>query len=217
MIPEIIGSYRKSRRVSERGRSQESRLKMLQIDRHSRLVYQDEKPVRLTAREFDLLLYLYDHAGSVCTRNELLNSVWGTCFQYDTGTLDVHVHSLRRKLSLPPEHPICTLRGVGYLYELEEQPADTPRDIRSFFNDILIAYTPQWKALAMDIELHLDPFVNAITIDTDILRRMVDAVMPLFLIPKGKLSLSTSLSVNNFTILIQSPNLELKLAIPVQN
>lgn len=69
----------------------------------------------------------------------------------------------------------------------------------------------------MDIELHLDPFVNAITIDTDILRRMVDAVMPLFLIPKGKLSLSTSLSVNNFTILIQSPNLELKLAIPVQN
>ena len=187
------------------------------MDRHSRLVYQDKQSIQLTTREFELLLYLYDHAGSVCTRHELLNSVWGTQFQYDTGTLDVHIHSIRHKLHLPADHPIRTIRSVGYIYELAQQPADAPRDVRTFLNDIVIAYTPQWKALKMEVELHMDPFVNAITVDTSVLRRMIDSIMPLFLMPKARLVLSTSLSVKHFTLLLHSSKLELKLSIPIKN
>ncbi len=67
--------------------------------------------VRPTAREFDLLWYLVEHAGLVLARSQLLEAVWGYDYFGETRTVDVHVRQLRKKL---PGIPLETVWGVGY-------------------------------------------------------------------------------------------------------
>lgn len=82
----------------------------------SRQVFVDGQELRLTAREFDLLLYLVEHKGMVCTRDEIIRNVWGIKFQYDTGVIDVFMNSLRKKLSTDRDSGIIrTVRGVGFI------------------------------------------------------------------------------------------------------
>ena len=69
-------------------------------------------PVELTGKEFDLLAFLLGHPGTVVTREQLLDRVWGLAFPGGTRTVDVHVAALRRKLARPAL--IRTVRGVGY-------------------------------------------------------------------------------------------------------
>lgn len=72
--------------------------------------------VKLTNREFDLLMYLIRHKGTVCTRDEIIRNVWGIKFQYDTGVIDVFMNSLRKKLSTDRDHGVIrTIRGVGFI------------------------------------------------------------------------------------------------------
>jgi DNA-binding response OmpR family regulator len=68
--------------------------------------------VELTAKEFDLLAYFLRNAGTVLTRDLLLDRVWGVEYPGGTRTVDVHVAQLRRKLGRPGL--IRTLRGAGY-------------------------------------------------------------------------------------------------------
>jgi two-component system alkaline phosphatase synthesis response regulator PhoP len=88
------------------------------IDLRRAQVTRDDKPVYLSAREFQLLRYFMERAGTTIPRTELLRSVWG----YETGTLtrtvDMHVASLREKLEANPKHPelIITIAGVGYKF-----------------------------------------------------------------------------------------------------
>lgn len=88
------------------------------IDLRRAQVTRDNKPVYLSAREFQLLRYFIERAGTTIPRTELLRSVWG----YETGTLtrtvDMHVASLREKLEANPKHPelIITIAGVGYKF-----------------------------------------------------------------------------------------------------
>jgi DNA-binding response OmpR family regulator len=70
--------------------------------------------VRPTAREFDLLWYLAEHAGLVLSRGQILESVWGYDYFGETRTVDVHIRQLRKKL---PGIPIETVWGVGYRLE----------------------------------------------------------------------------------------------------
>ncbi len=67
--------------------------------------------VRPTAREFDLLWYLVDHAGLVLSRAQILEAVWGYDYFGETRTIDVHIRQLRKKLE---GIPIETVWGVGY-------------------------------------------------------------------------------------------------------
>lgn len=67
--------------------------------------------VRPTAREFDLLWYLVEHAGLVLSRSQLLEAVWGYDYFGETRTVDVHVRQLRKKLK---DVPLETVWGVGY-------------------------------------------------------------------------------------------------------
>jgi DNA-binding response OmpR family regulator len=67
--------------------------------------------VRPTAREFDLLWYLVEHAGLVLSRSQLLEAGWGYDYFGETRTVDVHVRQLRKKL---PDIPLETVWGVGY-------------------------------------------------------------------------------------------------------
>jgi len=82
------------------------------LSRDSREVTVGGAPVELTAKEFELLAYLAEHAGKVMSRDTLLDSVWGMSYEGGTRTVDVHVAQLRRKLGRPGL--IRTVRGAGY-------------------------------------------------------------------------------------------------------
>ncbi len=83
----------------------------LSVSRHE--VSLDGKAVALTLREFELLAYLMARPGIVCTRESLLQHVWGWDFDGGSRTVDVHVQTLRSKLE-GSEAAIETVRGVGY-------------------------------------------------------------------------------------------------------
>lgn len=78
----------------------------------------DGKQVHLTAREFQLLCYLMERAGSAVPRRELLHSVWGYDSDAFTRTVDSHIASLRQKLGDDSKRPelILTAFGVGYRF-----------------------------------------------------------------------------------------------------
>lgn len=83
-----------------------------------REVSRDGKPVELTLKEYELLLYLLKNRSRVVSREELLTKVWGIDFVGETRTLDMHIGTLRKKLSDDAEnaHLIKTVRGIGYRF-----------------------------------------------------------------------------------------------------
>ena len=70
-------------------------------------------PVDLTQKEFLLLFKLLSAEGKIFTRNELMESVWGTA-EKDDHTLNVHINRLREKLSGVKSVEIKSVRGLGY-------------------------------------------------------------------------------------------------------
>jgi DNA-binding response OmpR family regulator len=85
------------------------------IDLHSREVTRRGTEVRLTAREFALLVYLMRHPNQVLSREQILSAVWGNDFDPGTNVLSVYINYLRRKLTIdgdPP--PIETVRSAGF-------------------------------------------------------------------------------------------------------
>jgi two-component system response regulator RegX3 len=83
----------------------------LRIDRRRRAVTYDDRSVDLTPKEYDLLVYLAVEAGAVRSREQIIRDVWDEHWWGSTKTLDVHVASLRKKLSADL---IETVRSVGY-------------------------------------------------------------------------------------------------------
>ena len=83
-----------------------------------REVSRDGRPIELTLKEYELLLYLLENRARVVSREELLTKVWGIDFVGETRTLDMHIGTLRKKLSDDAEnaHRIKTVRGVGYRF-----------------------------------------------------------------------------------------------------
>ncbi|MGE5672636.1 MAG: winged helix-turn-helix domain-containing protein [Mycobacterium leprae] len=77
----------------------------------------DEQTVYLTAKEFELLLFLAEHPRQVFTREQLFDQIWGDFG--DLHTVTVHIGRLREKLEVDPAHPayIATVWGVGYRFE----------------------------------------------------------------------------------------------------
>ena len=86
------------------------------IDKAGRAVRIDGQMVDLTAKEFDLLLYLAENKNIVLTREQILNAVWGYAYMGEDRTVDWQIKLLRSKLG-PCRDMIKTLRGVGYKLE----------------------------------------------------------------------------------------------------
>jgi DNA-binding response OmpR family regulator len=87
----------------------------LRLDPGTRRVAHDGTEVQLTAREFALLEYLMRRGGSVASKAEILDHVWGIDFAGDPNVVEVYVGYLRRKLDPPGgTHLITTVRGAGY-------------------------------------------------------------------------------------------------------
>jgi two-component system alkaline phosphatase synthesis response regulator PhoP len=74
------------------------------------------KPIELTPKEFELLLFLCKHRGKVLSRQQLLHGVWDYHFLGDTRIVDVHISHLRDKIETNTRSPeyIVTVRNVGY-------------------------------------------------------------------------------------------------------
>jgi len=92
--------------------------KHIRIDAGSRKVWIDEEPVELTAIEFDILQTLAEHRGMVLSREQIIESVWGTDFYGELRVVDVHIGHIRQKLA--DEDLISTVHGVGYRFEDED-------------------------------------------------------------------------------------------------
>jgi two-component system alkaline phosphatase synthesis response regulator PhoP len=90
----------------------------LRIDLAGRRVSCRGQDMELQPKQFDLLTYLVRNRGTVLTRDQLLQNVWGYDYVGDTRTVDVHVRWLREKLEEDPANPrlIQTVRGVGYCF-----------------------------------------------------------------------------------------------------
>ena len=87
----------------------------LSIDAPSRTVYRGNRRVELSAREFDLLRVLADHAEEVLTRSQLLDLVWGIDRDVVPNTVETYVSFLRAKLDSGEKVKLIqTLRGAGY-------------------------------------------------------------------------------------------------------
>ena len=82
----------------------------------SRVVTIDGKPIELSAKEFDLLLYFLKNKGIALSRDTILNAVWNYDYYGDVRTIDTHVKTLRSKL-LGKGDCIKTVWGVGYKFE----------------------------------------------------------------------------------------------------
>lgn len=91
----------------------------LTIDPGTRLVKVRGNDVQLTAKEFDLLLFLASNKRHVFNRDQLLDRVWGLAEYVDPSTVTVHVRRLREKIEIDPSEPrhIITVWGVGYRFE----------------------------------------------------------------------------------------------------
>ena len=90
----------------------------LVIDSATREVTKNGAPLRLTAREFDLLWFVASHPQRVFSREQIMRRVWGYSSALDTGTVTVHVRRLREKVEDEPSRPrhLETVWGVGYRF-----------------------------------------------------------------------------------------------------
>jgi DNA-binding response OmpR family regulator len=88
----------------------------LEIDPARAQVARGGVPIRLTRTELRLLVELARSDGRVCTREDLLERVWGYGYFGDSRLVDVHIRRLRVKIEADPSHPrhVLTERGLGY-------------------------------------------------------------------------------------------------------
>ena len=86
-------------------------------DRYTAAV--DGREISLTHKEFSLLCLLLENAGTVLTRDVIMDRVWGSDFDGENRTVDVHIRTLRSKLGTVGNR-IVTVRGVGY--KMEDKP-----------------------------------------------------------------------------------------------
>jgi two-component system alkaline phosphatase synthesis response regulator PhoP len=92
------------------------RVAKLELNMGEHTVSVEGERIGLTLKEYELLRVFMDHPGIVFTRDQLLQSVWGSEYVGETRTVDVHIGTLRAKLGICGDY-IETVRGVGYRME----------------------------------------------------------------------------------------------------
>ena len=189
----------------------------IEIDHKQRRVHKDGKAVHLTSLEYGLLEFLSAHPNRICTRQMILDHVWGDRFQYDTGTIDVHLNALRRKLGWTKKEPIETIRGIGFIFHIEQKITHYTIDLQAFLAEWLRSREAEISAKGLVAQLHLTPFVNEITIEPNALRQMLDSIL-MALLPSaqpGVIRLSSKLTVQHFILSLDINDTINELRIPI--
>ena len=89
----------------------------LEVDQGAGVVRLNRKVIALSPKEFNLLVYLHDHSGKVCSKDEISQKVWP---EYQEAVYDYQIENLvrrlRTKIELDPNNPqlLLTVRGLGY-------------------------------------------------------------------------------------------------------
>ena len=110
---ELISRIRALLRRSEDHGAEEYQAGNLYVCPARHVVTVDNKNINLTLKEYEVLCLLLKNSGTVLSRTQLLNQVWGYEFDGESRTVDVHIRTLRQKLGTAGDL-VETVRGVGY-------------------------------------------------------------------------------------------------------
>ena len=110
---ELISRIRALLRRSEDHGAEEYQAGNLYVCPARHVVTVDNKKINLTLKEYEVLCLLLKNSGTVLSRTQLLNQVWGYEFDGESRTVDVHIRTLRQKLGTAGDL-VETVRGVGY-------------------------------------------------------------------------------------------------------
>ncbi|MBS5936947.1 response regulator transcription factor [Clostridium sp.] len=110
-----VTSFSESKEIRE----EEIYIDGLRINKANREVYVDDKYVRLTPREFDILEILATNRGRVLSTEQIYQKVWNEPFYNSDNTVAVHIRNIREKIEINPKEPkfIKLVWGVGYKIE----------------------------------------------------------------------------------------------------
>lgn len=114
LISRVKAVLRRSGSQKSRGSEVTSGNIRMDVEKHR--VYVEEETVELTYKEFELLRVFLNNVGNVMTRELLMDRVWGTTYEGESRTLDMHIKTLRQKLGTAGDR-IRTVRNVGYRLE----------------------------------------------------------------------------------------------------
>nr|MBQ8252557.1 response regulator transcription factor [Lachnospiraceae bacterium] len=91
----------------------------IRMEEEKHLVTVGDQPCELTYKEYELLKLLLINAGIVTSRDLILDKIWGTDYEGESRTLDMHIKTLRKKLREAGSY-IKTVRNVGYILTRED-------------------------------------------------------------------------------------------------
>ena len=92
----------------------------MRLDIDAKRLYIDDKEIRLTVKEFDILKLLAENPGKIYSREQLLTLIWGTKYPGDARTVDVNVRRLREKIEKNPAEMCLFLKNILYLQSQSE-------------------------------------------------------------------------------------------------
>ncbi|MGB7594439.1 MAG: response regulator transcription factor [Erysipelotrichaceae bacterium] len=118
-IVELLARIRMALRKQKTNQSSLIQYKTLSVDLDKHIVIIGETEIELTKKEFDLLVILMQNKNKVCTRESLLEKVWGYSYDGTTNAVDVYINHLRAKIEVGDLKVIHTIRGLGYLIKEE--------------------------------------------------------------------------------------------------
>ena len=115
-VLELLSRVKALLRRSTEETAQQLRVGDIQLDNARRIVLAQGKNVELTYKEYELLRYLMINAEMVLSRESIMRFVWGTDFEGETRTVDMHIKTLRQKLG-PCGRQIGNVSNVGYVLQ----------------------------------------------------------------------------------------------------
>ncbi|MDO4276396.1 MAG: response regulator transcription factor [Eubacteriales bacterium] len=110
---ELISRIRALLRRTENNEIEEYQVGSLYVCPSRHVVTVEKEQVSLTLKEYEMLCLLLKNSGTVLSRTQLLNQIWGYEFDGESRTVDVHIRTLRQKLGKAGDL-VETVRGVGY-------------------------------------------------------------------------------------------------------
>ena len=115
-VMELITRVKTLLRRTQGAREDYLTLGLIEIDNVRHKCEVNGETIELTYKEHELLKYLIINKGIVLSRDQIMLNVWGTEFEGESRTVDMHIKTLRQKLKSEGEH-IKTVRNVGYVAE----------------------------------------------------------------------------------------------------
>jgi len=114
-LEELLARVRALGRRAGDGASETLSVGDLELDVERHEVHRDAQAIELTAKEFDLLIYLMRNAGRVLSKDQITEHVWGYDSEATSNIVEIYIHYLRDKVDRSFARPLIrTVRGVGY-------------------------------------------------------------------------------------------------------